>query len=94
MVGPEGVGAVRLFRTGRVRSRERVVTVTPNETFSYELISGLQKLETASKRLPMAATPSTAHLFIIKPRTGSWFQSMWSTHPATEDRIRRLQEMR
>src|ERR1700677_4821555 len=41
MVGPEGVGAVRLFRTGRVRSRERVVTVTPNETFSYELISGL-----------------------------------------------------
>ena len=60
----------------------------------YELISGLQKLETWSKRLPMAATPSTAHLFIIKPRTGSWFQSMWSTHPATEDRIRRLQEMR
>jgi heat shock protein HtpX len=59
-----------------------------------ELISGLQKLETWSKRLPMAATPSTAHLFIIKPRTGSWFQSMWSTHPATADRIRRLQEMR
>jgi len=59
-----------------------------------ELISGLQKLETWSKRLPMAATPSTAHLFIIKPRTGSWFQSLWSTHPATEDRIRRLQEMR
>jgi uncharacterized protein YndB with AHSA1/START domain len=38
---PEGVGAVRLFRTGRIQSRERVVTVTPNETFSYELISGL-----------------------------------------------------
>jgi hypothetical protein len=38
---PEGVGAVRLFRTGRVQSRERVVTVTPNETFGYSLISGL-----------------------------------------------------
>jgi hypothetical protein len=38
---PEGIGAVRIFRTGRVNSRERVVTVTPNETFSYELISGL-----------------------------------------------------
>ena len=60
----------------------------------YELISGLQKLDIASKRLPMDATPSTAHLFIIKPRTGSWFQSLWSTHPATADRIRRLQEMR
>ena len=58
------------------------------------LISGLQKLETWSKRLPMAATPSTAHLFIIKPSSGAWFQSLWSTHPATAERIRRLQEMR
>jgi len=60
----------------------------------YELISGLEKLETWSKRLPLAASPSTAHLFIIKPSTGAWFQSLWSTHPSTEDRIRRLQAMR
>jgi heat shock protein HtpX len=60
----------------------------------YELISGLEKLETWSKRLPMVASPSTAHLFIIKPSTGAWFQSLWSTHPSTEDRIRRLQAMR
>ena len=38
---PEGVGAVRVFRTGRVCSRERVVTAEPNQTFGYELISGL-----------------------------------------------------
>jgi hypothetical protein len=38
---PEGVGAVRLFRTGRVQSRERVVVAKPNERFSYELISGV-----------------------------------------------------
>jgi hypothetical protein len=38
---PEGVGAVRLFSTGRVRSRERVVRSKPNEVFSYELVSGL-----------------------------------------------------
>jgi len=60
----------------------------------YELISGLEKLDAWSKRLPMAASPSTAHLFIIKPATGAWFQSLWSTHPSTEDRIRRLQAMR
>ena len=60
----------------------------------YELISGLEKLDAWSKRLPMPATPSTAHLFIIKPRTGSFLQSLFSTHPSTEDRIRRLQEMR
>jgi uncharacterized protein YndB with AHSA1/START domain len=38
---PEGVGAVRIFRTGRVRSKERLLIVRPNEIFSYELVSGL-----------------------------------------------------
>jgi heat shock protein HtpX len=60
----------------------------------YELISGLQKLETYSKRIPMDATPSTAHLFIIKPRLGFGLGNLFSTHPSTEDRIRRLEQMR
>jgi Polyketide cyclase / dehydrase and lipid transport len=37
----EGVGAVRIFTTGRIRSRERVVAAQPDELFSYTLISGL-----------------------------------------------------
>jgi heat shock protein HtpX len=60
----------------------------------YELISGLQKLESYSKRIPMDATPSTAHLFIIKPRLGFGLGSLFSTHPSTEERIRRLEQMR
>jgi heat shock protein HtpX len=60
----------------------------------YELVSALQKLETYSKRIPMEASPSTAHMFIIKPSTGQWFMQMFSTHPSTEDRIARLQAMR
>lgn len=60
----------------------------------YELISGLQKLETWSKRVPMQATPSTAHMFIVKPASRSLLRNLWSTHPSTEDRIRRLQDMR
>jgi len=60
----------------------------------YELISGLQKLESYSKRIPMDAHPSTAHLFIIKPRLGMGLGSLFSTHPSTEDRIRRLEQMR
>jgi heat shock protein HtpX len=60
----------------------------------YELISALQKLDTYSKRIPMQANPSTAHLFIVKPFTGQWFAQMFSTHPSTEDRIARLQQMR
>ncbi|ROT27274.1 SRPBCC family protein [Micromonospora sp. HM5-17] len=38
---PEGIGAIRVFRTGRVTSRERVVERVPGRRFSYELVSGL-----------------------------------------------------
>ncbi len=60
----------------------------------YPLIQGLQQLDGWSKRLPMEATPSTAHLFIIKPFVGGGLGRLFSTHPSTEERIRRLQEMR
>jgi heat shock protein HtpX len=61
----------------------------------YPLIGGLQKLETWSKRIPMDASPATAHMFIIKPFTGqSMMMRLFSTHPATADRIARLQAMR
>ncbi len=38
---PEGLGAVRLFTTGRIKSRERVVERRPGEVFAYELEAGL-----------------------------------------------------
>jgi heat shock protein HtpX len=60
----------------------------------YPLIGGLQKLETWSKRIPMDASPATAHMFIIKPFTGESMMRLFSTHPSTEDRIARLQAMR
>jgi heat shock protein HtpX len=59
-----------------------------------ELISGLRKLEMASQRLPMEATPATAHMFIIKPAIGDVMSKLFSTHPSTADRIARLQAMR
>ena len=60
----------------------------------YPLIGGLQKLESWSKRIPMDASPATAHMFIIKPFTGQSFMKLFSTHPSTEDRIARLQAQR
>jgi hypothetical protein len=38
---PEGIGAVRLFKTGRVKSRERVVERQPGQVFAYVLEAGL-----------------------------------------------------
>jgi heat shock protein HtpX len=60
----------------------------------YPLIGGLQKLESWSKRIPMDASPATAHMFIIKPFTGESMMRLFSTHPSTEDRIARLQAIR
>ena len=58
-----------------------------------KLISALRKLEAYSQRLPMQATPSTAHLFIVKPFTGESLMRLFSTHPSTADRIARLEAM-
>ena len=60
----------------------------------YHLVNALGKLDTWSKRIPMDASPATAHMFIIKPFTGESFMRLFSTHPSTEDRIARLQGMR
>jgi len=60
----------------------------------YPLIGGLEKLDTWSKKIPMDASPATAHMFIIKPFTGESLMRLFSTHPSTEDRIARLQALR
>lgn len=58
------------------------------------LASALRKLEAWSQRIPMTAgSPATAHLFIINPFSRGALVRLFSTHPATEERIARLQAM-
>jgi len=56
----------------------------------YALASALQKLDAYSRRVPMQASPSTAHLFIIQPLLGINFAGLFSTHPPIAKRIERL----
>lgn len=57
----------------------------------YALASALQKIEAYSRRVPLVASPSTAHLFIIQPFLGGMsFGNLFSTHPPTAKRIERL----
>src|SRR6202023_2464047 len=57
----------------------------------YALASALAKIEAYSKQLPLIASPSTAHLFIIAPFLGGMsFGNLFSTHPPTAKRIERL----
>ena len=54
------------------------------------LARALQKLDAYSMRVPMVASPSTAHLFIIQPLMGMNFGNLFSTHPPISKRIERL----
>ena len=60
----------------------------------YGLAGALEKLARASQAMPMDASPSTAHLFIVNPLTGKAFMNLFSTHPPIEERIARLRSMR
>ena len=56
----------------------------------YALARALQKLDAYSKRIPLVASPSSAHLFIVQPLMGMDFAGLFSTHPPIRKRIERL----
>ena len=59
------------------------------------LASALGRLQEGAERMPMEANPSTAHMFIVNPFAGALggMRRLFSTHPPTEERIRRLREL-
>lgn len=58
------------------------------------LAGALKKLSSAADRIPMeAATPATAHMFIVNPISGRSLAGLFSTHPPVEERIARLEAM-
>ena len=85
--------AATLIQLAVSRSREYEADATGAKTTGnpYALASALEKLEAYSKRLPMTASPASAHLFIIAPLLGSGgIGHLFSTHPPTAQRIQRL----
>jgi len=57
------------------------------------LANALRKLQYASRRIPLEAKPSTAHLFIVNPLSGKGMASLFSTHPPVEERVARLEKI-
>src|SRR5436305_421684 len=87
--------AASLIQLAVSRSREYQADATGAHFTGnpYALASALQKLDTYSRRVPLQATPSTAHLFIIQPFLGvsaGMFANLFSTHPPIAKRIERL----
>lgn len=60
------------------------------------LASALLKIESYAKGIPMAtaeAHPATAQMMIMNPLCGGKIDDLFSTHPTTEKRVKKLKEM-
>jgi heat shock protein HtpX len=88
--------AAMLIQMGISRSREYMADEGGARISGkpYGLASALEKLSSASKAVPMKASPATAHMFIVNPLTAKSFANLFSTHPPIEKRIERLRGIR
>jgi heat shock protein HtpX len=60
------------------------------------LASALMKIENAAHEVPnweAERNPATAHMFIINPLSGHGVDSLFATHPSTQNRIAALQQL-
>lgn len=57
------------------------------------LSSALSRLENWSKQIPLRGNEATSHMFIVHPFRGGGLSRLFSTHPSTAERIRRLNEL-
>jgi len=90
--------AASLIQMAVSRSREYVADARGAEICGnpMSLANALRKLEEMNRRtlLPQAEThPTSAQMLIINPLKGENLARLFSTHPATGERIRRLEAM-
>jgi heat shock protein HtpX len=58
------------------------------------LVSSLKKMEQAAKTAQLRIPESQKNMFIVEPFTGKKMAKLFMTHPPTEDRIARLNQIR
>lgn len=87
--------AAILIQMAISRSREYVADAGSARMTNrpLSLASALRKLEQAGKQIPMAANPSTAHMFIVSPLHGNGVLSLFSTHPPVAKRVAALEKL-
>jgi heat shock protein HtpX len=89
ILAPLAATLIQLW-VSRTREYEADATGAHLTQNPYALARALQKLDAYSKRIPMVASPSTAHLFIVQPAIGTSLANLFSTHPPISKRIERL----
>lgn len=95
ILGPLAAGLVQMA-ISRTREYEADRGGAEISGQPLSLASALQKIAGAAHRIPnMAAerNPASAHMFIINPLSGFRVDKLFSTHPAVEDRVARLEAL-
>ena len=87
--------AAALVRAAVSRTREFQADATGAHTCGnpLALASALQKLELGTEARPMKVAEGASHLFIVNPLKGANLANLFSTHPPTAERVRRLTSM-
>ena len=88
--------AAMLIQMAVSRSREYMADATGARLAGQTagLSNALLKLERASLQLPMEVNPAVSHMFIVQPLTASSISRLFSTHPATADRVEKLRALK
>jgi heat shock protein HtpX len=95
LLAPMAAGLVQMaISRAREYEADRVGAEIANDP--QALASALQKIEAYARgavNAPAERNPATAHMFIINPLNGKGADNLFSTHPATGNRVRALMEM-
>lgn len=88
--------AAGLIRMAISRTREFSADATSARTLgtAEPMITALEKLDWVGKQIPLEASPSMSHMYIMRPFSGTALSKLFSTHPSTEKRIAALQALR
>jgi heat shock protein HtpX len=103
--GGNGLGALLLILVAPIAATLIQLAISRTREFSADagsasitgnpqaLASALEKLESIGQRIPMNGNPAYSPLLIVNPLSTQGLQSLFRTHPPTEERVRRLLEL-
>jgi heat shock protein HtpX len=92
ILAPLSAGLIQLAisRTREYAADQGSAEITGNP---LALVNALRKLEQVGHQIPMHGNPAFSPLLIVNPLSREGLQTLFLTHPRTEDRIQRLMEL-
>jgi heat shock protein HtpX len=93
LLAPMAAGVIRMSIS---RTREFSADATSARTLgnAQPMIDALAKLDSIGRKIPLDASPSMSHLYIMQPFSGGSLSRLFSTHPPTAERIAALRRVR